>query len=165
MSQLILVRHGKSAWDSPALADHERPLKHRGEEDSARLGDWLLEAGWLPDRVLCSPARRTRQTWELMGASWPRLPPVEYDAALYLGERPTLSAAVHGALAEGAQRVMLIGHNPGISELLIHCLRADGSGREMKTAHCAVLELSGDGEPLTAGSARLLEYWSPKGDD
>ncbi len=165
MSQLILVRHGKSAWDSPALADHERPLKHRGEEDSERLGQWLLEGDWLPDRVLCSPARRTRQTWELLGASWPQLPPVEYDAALYLGERPTLMAAVHGALAEGAHRIMLIGHNPGISDLLIQCLRADGTGREMKTAHCAVLELAANGEALEPGSARLLAYWSPRGEE
>jgi len=165
MSQLILVRHGKSAWDSPALADHERPLKARGEEDSTRLGQWLVDADWLPDRVLCSPARRTRRTWELMGASWPRLPPVEYDAALYLGERLTLMAAVHGAFAAGAQRVLLIGHNPGISELLIQCLRPDGTGREMKTAHCAVLELPAEGETLAPGGAQLLAYWSPRGED
>lgn len=165
MSQLILVRHGKSAWDRPALADHERPLKSRGEQDSTRLGQWLLEGDWLPDRVLCSPARRTRQTWEFMGAAWPQLPPVEYDAALYLAERLTLMAAVHGAFADGAQRVLLIGHNPGISELLIQCLRPDGTGREMKTAHCAVLELPTEGELLAPGGARLLAYWSPRGED
>jgi phosphohistidine phosphatase len=165
MSQLVLVRHGKSAWDSPALADHERPLKPRGEDDSARLGEWMLEQGWLPDRVLCSPARRTRQTWELMSTAWPRLPPVEYDAALYLGERVTLVAAVQGALAEGAQRVMLIGHNPGISDLLIQYLRPDGTGREMKTAHCAVLELAHEGEARPGEGTRLLAYWSPRGED
>jgi len=157
----VLVRHGKSAWDSPALADHERPLKPRGEDDSARLGEWLLEQGWLPDRVLCSPARRTRQTWERMSTGWPRLPPVEYDAALYLGERGTLLAAVHGAQAEGASRVMLVGHNPGLEQLVAFLVDGHSDApRGLPTAGLVQLSIP-DGVELGPGVATVREFWSP----
>ena len=60
--QLILMRHAKSSWDDPAAADFDRPLNGRGRRSAKALGHWLRQRGWLPDRVLCSSARRTRET-------------------------------------------------------------------------------------------------------
>jgi phosphohistidine phosphatase len=65
--RLILLRHAKSDW--PDVPDRDRPLAKRGRRDAPRIGRWLHDHGYLPDVVICSPARRTEQTWELR--NWP----------------------------------------------------------------------------------------------
>jgi phosphohistidine phosphatase len=63
MKRLILTRHAKSAWDDPAMADHDRPLNERGKAAAADLGQWLASRDYIPQEVLCSDAERTRKTW------------------------------------------------------------------------------------------------------
>jgi phosphohistidine phosphatase len=65
---LILIRHTKSDWDDSGLDDHDRPLNDRGRLSAPRIGAWLAEQGFEPDAVLCSTARRTRETWEGISA-------------------------------------------------------------------------------------------------
>ena len=67
--RLILTRHAKSAWDDPALDDHDRPLNGRGRRAARELGDWLASRGYLPEEVLCSSALRTRETWATVAAT------------------------------------------------------------------------------------------------
>ena len=91
--RLILTRHAKSAWDNPALSDHDRPLNTRGQRAARELGDWLASRGYEPDEVLCSPALRTRETWDHVAAAVLEVrPAVRYEAELYQAAPETLLA-------------------------------------------------------------------------
>ena len=113
MKRLILTRHAKSAWDDPLTPDHDRPLNERGKAAAADLGQWLASRGYVPQKVLCSDAVRTRQTWSGIAPALPATPVMELKPALY-------HAGVDGMLAvlrhAQADVVMMIGHNPGIAE-------------------------------------------------
>ena len=110
MKTLILLRHAKSSWANPEMGDIDRPLNKRGKRAAALLGDWMRGEGLLPDEVLCSPARRTRETYE----------------RLSLAPEPTLREDIYeappGALMSAVQEatgktVLMVGHNPGIGTL------------------------------------------------
>ena len=110
---LILTRHAKSDWGSPALPDYDRPLNDRGRRAAPVLGRWLAERGWRPEEVMLSGARRTVEPWEWMAPSFDPALPLRVERRLY-DAPPERMLAVLGT----AQRatVLLIGHNPGISE-------------------------------------------------
>lgn len=114
---LVLLRHAKA--DRPVgLPDTDRPLTDRGHADAAAAGAWLVNQGYVPDLVLCSPSRRTRQTWHsvavaLAGAG---SPVVHYERPLYEGSPAELLQVIQEAPPEH-RTVLLIGHNPAISQL------------------------------------------------
>lgn len=113
MKRLILTRHAKSSWDDPLTPDHDRPLNDRGKAAAADLGDWLSSRGYVPDEVLCSDALRTRKTWSGIAPALPGTPILELKPALYhAGPDVMLAVLRHGK----GETVMMIGHNPGISE-------------------------------------------------
>lgn len=112
--RLILTRHAKSAWDDPALTDHDRPLNERGHRAAADLGGWLASRGYLPDEVLCSDALRTRQTWDGIAPALPAPPQVTLKPALYHAGPDVMLAVLRRATGH---TVLLLGHNPGIAEL------------------------------------------------
>ncbi len=107
---LILMRHAKSSWDSPGQRDHARPLNARGRRSAKAMGDWLREVGQVPDQILCSSAARTRETCALLGFDVA----ADFMDALYHAEPDAMLQALRGATGE---RVLMIGHNPGIAEL------------------------------------------------
>ena len=111
MKTLILLRHAKSSWANPEMDDIDRPLNKRGKRAAADLGAWLRREGWIPDEVLCSAARRTRETFD-------RLKLASCDPTLrediYEAPPGRLLAALQGATGE---TVMMVGHNPGIGAL------------------------------------------------
>src|SRR4249919_2827877 len=82
LRKLVLLRHAKSAW--PDLPDHERPLAGRGRRDAPVMGRWLRAAGHVPDQVLCSTARRARETWRLAQPALKAAPPVSFEDRIYL---------------------------------------------------------------------------------
>jgi phosphohistidine phosphatase len=150
---LVILRHAKA--DRPnGVADEDRPLSDRGHADAAAAGVWLVDAGLLPELVLCSPARRTRQTWHGVALGLPVSPAVRYDPVLYGGSARTLLAAVRSAAPE-AFTLLLIGHNPGLSDLsaTLDPDRADSDG--LRTAGIAVHAIDGDWIDVAAGQARL----------
>lgn len=110
MKRLILLRHAKSGWLNPDLEDFDRPLNKRGQRSVRALGKWLRDAGYMPDQVLCSSARRTRETWE--GLELEGEPELRLD--LYHASAAALFEAVKTS-DEGT--VMVIGHNPGLGVL------------------------------------------------
>lgn len=112
--RLLLIRHAKSDWGDPRLPDHERPLNGRGRRDAPRMGRWIAEGGLAPEEVLCSDARRTRETLDLMLPEWPRAPRVSHHRALYHSTPEAMLAVLEEAEAES---VALVGHNPGIGQL------------------------------------------------
>jgi len=111
--RLILTRHAKSSWDDPTTPDHDRPLNERGKAASADLGEWLASRGYVPDEVLCSDALRTRKTWSGLAPALPGTPILTLKPALYHAGPDVMLAVLRHASAD---TVMMIGHNPGISE-------------------------------------------------
>ena len=114
---LWLMRHAKSDWDDPTLADHARPLSRRGRRAAARLGGWLVAEGAHPDEVIASDARRTRETWARVAAAARPLgtAALRLEPRLYLAPPETMAEVLGGAAGRG---VLLIGHNPGIGHVI-----------------------------------------------
>lgn len=113
MLQLILLRHAKAAVDSDTGEDFDRPLAARGREDAPVVAQALADAGADPQVVLVSDARRTRETWELAKAAFPKAE-VRFLEQLYHCTAETL---LREAEMADAERVMVVGHNPGMHEL------------------------------------------------
>lgn len=113
MKRLILTRHAKSSWDDPMMSDHDRPLNERGKAAAADLGQWLASRGYVPGQVLCSDAVRTRATFSGIAPALPGAPVLELKPALYHAGPDVMLAVLRHATADC---VMMIGHNPGISE-------------------------------------------------
>ncbi len=157
MRELILLRHAHA--DAPAIGedDLQRALSATGHAEAKAAGDWLREHALLPDLVLHSPARRTRET--LTGLGDIGAPAVCEEAAIYDASPGTL-AALADTHAE-ARRVLLIGHNPGLEQLaaLLHSGQS-GSYRGMPPAGIAVLEFPA-GASIEPGVARLARFWWP----
>ncbi|MFV0385874.1 SixA phosphatase family protein [Paracoccus sp. (in: a-proteobacteria)] len=113
--RLILTRHAKSAWDDPGLADHDRPLNNRGRRSALALGDWMVSRGYEPEEVLCSTARRTRETWDMIaGAPLEVRPLIRFEPGLYHASAEKMLTILRTA---SHPCVVMLGHNPGIAEL------------------------------------------------
>jgi phosphohistidine phosphatase len=132
MKRLILMRHAKSDW-SQAGPDIERPLNPRGRRAAPVMGAWLTEQRCLPETVLCSPAVRTRETWERLGLD----APLDIVPALYHATPATMLEVLRGARGE---TVLMLGHNPGIGAFADALLqRAPGHPRFAAYPTCATL--------------------------
>ena len=108
-----------------ARNDHARPLSPRGIKAGLRMGHWLTEEQLLPDRVLCSTAKRARETFKLSTQLWDETPAVQIEEKLYLADVPNLLQVIR-AHGKKSKRVMVIGHNPGLAELAVN-LTDDGT--------------------------------------
>ncbi len=174
--ELVLFRHAKSAW--PNVPDHQRPLARRGRRDAPVMGRWLRGAGHVPDQVLCSTARRARQTWQLAQDGLGATPPVSFDDDLYLGSAVQLLDLIRGA-PPVARTLLIVGHDPAVPELALMLAAtapagdAGGSGAaqaaafdrmraKFPTAAIAVLQFGGNWDQLAPGSARLTSFVTPR---
>ena len=137
MRTLLLMRHAKSSWDNPAWTDHERPLNDRGERSAPIIGAWLKAEGLTPDLIVCSDARRTRETAALVAPACGYQGEVVETDALYLANVRDWREVLR-SLPDTAGVALCIGHNPGLEDLLSH---ATGRLLEMKTASVARLNL------------------------
>ena len=164
MKRLLLIRHAKSSRDDPALADHERPLAPRGRKAAERIAGHLASSAATVDLVLCSSARRTRETFELLSPA--------FGGAEVLVENRLYGAGAGDLVdrlrevSDAVASVALIGHNPGIQDLTIE-LALDGPevGRALKkfpTAAVAVLEFEAPWSELADRTARLVSFTVPK---
>lgn len=164
MRELWLLRHAKSAWDTDAPSDFERPLNRRGERDAPRMGRWMRRQGWIPDRVLASPARRARQTAEAVCRELGIDPgAICWEPRLYEASVSDLLAVLRSC-PETARRVLVVGHNPGLEELaLTLCGPLALPGKKLlPTAALLRLAVSGDWADLGPGKGRLLERVRPR---
>lgn len=131
--RLILLRHAKSAWNTDASTDHARPLNKRGQRDAPRVGSELHARGWIPEVVLCSDAARTTETWARMGPMLAPGAPVIHRHDLYHAGVAQLTPLLATRTEE---TVLVIGHNPGIEEMLLYF---SGQDRQITTANAALL--------------------------
>jgi len=134
--RLLLMRHAKSNWGGTGLSDHQRPLNKRGRRDAPAMGRWLAENDVWPARVLCSSAARTRETLARLQSELGAEPDVFYSDLLYGATAETLARVVRSE-GKNAKTLMVIAHNPGMSEL-VSCLASEYIG--MSTAAIAVFE-------------------------
>ena len=163
--QLHLLRHAKSSWDDPGLADHDRPLSARGRKAAKRLARVIDAEGVRPQLVLCSPAVRATQTLErvldALGS-----PEVRLDEALYHASAEGLLSRVH-AIPEDVSDAVVIGHNPGLAELCL-LLARPGAHRDriagsLPTGAFATLAAdTSSWEGLDAGSAHIVRLLLPR---
>lgn len=158
MRELLLLRHAEAMNAGPDGRDSERPLSAHGEAQARAAGQWLVEQGADPDVVLCSSARRAQMTADAacvaLRTRTPRFLPAIYQATP--GE---LLALVENHAAD-ARQVLLVGHNPGMEQLL--ALLTEGrsaAARGLSPAALAWIELPGDA--LEPGHGRLRALWSP----
>ena len=166
MRTLYLLRHAKSSWDNPHLVDHDRPLAPRGIRATRHVADHMREAGIAPQVVVCSSARRTRETVELLGDAVPTECDVHVEDGLYEATVDALLERLR-ALPASVDRAMLVGHNPALQHLALLLV---GSGdrlgrmtRKFPTAALATLDASIEGWPdLTAGCAQLTGFMRPR---
>jgi phosphohistidine phosphatase len=159
--RLILLRHAKSDW--PDMPDQDRPLAKRGRRDAPVIGRWLRDHGYLPDTVICSAARRTRQTWELVARELGGSPSVTFEPRAYAASAMTLLDLVR-ELPAASQAAMLVGHNPGVAELATSLAEPpdhDDAPIRFPTAAVAILDVPGDWAGLSPGQARLLDFTTP----
>jgi phosphohistidine phosphatase len=164
----MLLRHAKSAW--PDVADHERPLARRGQRDAPGAGAWLRRAGYLPDLVVCSTARRARATWQLAAAELGASPPVRFEPRVYQAGADELLALVRETPAD-VTALLVVGHEPAMRALTLLLARsaADGSvpgpltrvTLKFPTAAIAVLAFAGGWADLAAGEAELASFVVP----
>lgn len=160
------MRHAKSDWYSGAGDDFLRPLSDRGIRDARRMGQWLAASGHLPERIVSSPSRRTRQTLELLaaGAGTHLLARTDWHDEFYHASVGTLLSAL-GKCAAGND-LLVLGHNPGLEDLVVYLLGTQLAGglyaKLMPTAAVYVLELVGGLAAMSAGCARLLAHQRPK---
>lgn len=150
---LLLMRHAKSDWGQPGLADHDRPLNPRGERDAPRIGRWLAENGFTPAAALVSSARRARQTAEAAleaagaGGAPRRTTRRLYGAGPEEIFRAAREAAANGEIPGAASPLLVVAHNPGMEELAARCegsaAPAGGTARPFPTGAVAVVACPG----------------------
>lgn len=119
MRTLLLLRHAKSSWDDHGLADYDRPLAKRGLKAAPRMGEEIGRLGLRPTLIICSGAKRTRQTLELaVAAMGGERPQVAFDDAIYMASPAALLTLIRQQ-PPGADTdpLMIVGHNPGLEEL------------------------------------------------
>lgn len=124
MKSLTLLRHAKSGWDDAAMRDFDRPLNPRGRRAARKVGAEMKAQGLVFDLVLASPARRAVETVEEVAVGYGAIAP-EYDERIYLAAATTLLDIVRHA-PDTADRLLLVGHNPGFEELALRLSRRDG---------------------------------------
>jgi phosphohistidine phosphatase len=167
--RLVLLRHAKSAWPDD-VPDLDRPLAPRGRRDAPAAGRWLRDAGLVPDRVLCSTARRARETWELAEGKLGARPRTAFEQRVYGATGEQLLELAHQTPGE-VGTLLIVGHDPAVQVLTVELAGPPQGGAEAEalarvrakypTAGIAVLAFTAGWPGLTPGQARLAAFATP----
>lgn len=157
---LIVMRHAKSNWDNPELADYDRPLNKRGLRDAPRMAQWLSDAELIPDQVIASAACRASQTASIVANELALESDILETRDLYLSGYDAYLEQV-SYLPNYVETVLVIGHNPTM-ESLVYLL--SGESVSMPTAAIAVIQLPIDtwSDQVTSASANLVKHVFPR---
>ena len=138
MRTLLIMRHAKSGWDNPDLADFDRPLNSRGLKTAPFMGNIIYENDLQPDFIISSPAKRAKQTAILVKETAQIETKIEYEEKIYEAS-PTTLLYVAAGIPDEKESVLLVGHNPGI-EGFIRMLTGESS--VIRTAAIAKISLN-----------------------
>lgn len=137
MRTIYLLRHAKSSWDDPALADFDRPLNTRGQKAAEFMGAYMSERELCPQTIVSSPAKRAKETTMLVSSAAGWDIEIMYDQRIYEADPGTLWEVISD-YSEEKDPVMLVGHNPGIESLI---QQLTGQASTVPTATLAVITL------------------------
>jgi phosphohistidine phosphatase len=164
MKTLYLLRHAKSSWKDDGLEDFDRPLSKRGRAAAKAMGEYLARHQIAPAQVLCSPAKRTRETLERLQDGIGPAVPVRFEKVIYMADAPALLRRLR-RLNDSLPSAMLVGHNPGLEQLaLILAAEQDGEPRrqlqlKFPTGSLAVMETDVDRwADLKPGCGRITAF-------
>lgn len=163
--QLIVMRHAKSDWSEESCSDFERPLTTRGKKSAKQMGKWLKRRYHI-DRIICSPALRTKQTCQLVTEQL-RLPQnhIRWESGIYDASLHDLISVIT-KYSEDIRTLLLIGHNPGLDQLLCYLSRdppaTNSAGKLLTTAAIAVLDYGDAAITVQPGYACLQCLVRPK---
>lgn len=167
MLRLLLLRHAKSSWADPGMADRDRPLTPRGQHAADRMGSEMARRRLFPERILCSPARRTRET---LAAFLPHLATesrIAITAELY---EPSTGDYLHAITRRGgdARSLMVIGHNPAIQATALELAGTSESGlrdaltAKLPTGALAVIDFDAAAwDAVEPGTGRIALFLKP----
>ncbi len=165
--RLMLLRHAKSEKAEPGTSDRQRGLNPRGRKDAPKIGAYMAHHGLLPDLVLLSPARRTRETWEGVAKAFSRAPTVDHDDRIYESGADTILRVIKETDAS-VQTLLVVGHNPGLQDTAQLLIAAgDVETRErlnegLPTAGLAVIDFAvDDWRKLQSHAGRLERFVTP----
>jgi phosphohistidine phosphatase len=160
MKTLLLLRHAKSSRDDPELADHDRPLNERGKKAAKEAGRFLRDEKLVPDLIVSSTALRARKTAQKAAKQCEYSRAIELEEQLYLGNAPTHYKVVRKS-EPSCKRLLIVGHNPGISDFLNQLISGD---EEMPTSGLALVQLPIKAwTELTARTrGKLVQFWRPR---
>lgn len=163
MKTLLVMRHAKSSWKNTGLADHDRPLNKRGKQDAPRMGSVLREEGLVPDLIISSSAKRAQMTVEAVVAESGCMGEVRISRELYASGPEAYLEALQ-ALEDEFERVMIVGHNPDLEELLEIL---SGEAEILPTAALAQVELDIDSwqelqDEADDPQGKLVALWRPR---
>jgi len=168
LKRIFLLRHAQAEGQDPAGSDFERPLTERGQAAAAAVGAYMARVGWRPAAVLCSPARRARETWDALARDWPAPRPSAENAELYEAGPAQVVACLHHVPAD-ADSVLVVGHNPAIQQAALDLAGGGNTAAyaQMKarfpTAGLALLEADvADWSELHPGGADLRAFVGPE---
>jgi phosphohistidine phosphatase len=156
--RLIVLRHAK-ATHKPGFADEDRPLTGRGRHDADAAGEWMRVRQLIPDLVLCSSSRRTRETWDRVALAMRAGPGIEvfYDSRLYLADDDA-TLDVIAETPDDTGTLLIVGHNPAAQQIV--CGLTGQGDLAFPTCAIAVIDL-GSWVRLVPGAGTAHSFWTP----
>ena len=159
MKQLLILRHAKSSWADSSMSDWQRPLNERGLRDAPRAGAWLRERALVPDVIITSDAVRARTTAAAVAEAIDYAQEIIIEPSLYHAKPDDMLAVLRGVRTD-ALTVLVVGHNPGLEELVeqLTCEHRDLPTAALVHIALAIDEWSEAG----AGAGSIVDAWRPR---
>ncbi len=168
MLTLTMLRHAKSSWGDPLLRDKDRPLNARGKTQARQIGSHLTQQGITPDLIICSTAKRARQTLKQVSKNWQTDAETIFEDRLYLASTGTIISLL-ASIGTNASHIMIIGHNPGFHKLA-YTLAKTGNKDDLATLGeryptatlCVIKSKAIEWQHIDDGTGELVLFTSPK---
>ena len=161
---LYIMRHAKSDWSGPQISDFERPINKRGTKNAMRIGEWMNENNHIPQKIISSPALRAKETIELVTEQISKfnLEDLTYEDELYLAGFTQLIEFIN-TYKDKVQSLMLVGHNPGIENLVNYlCSQSGNLDTAVTTANLFIFEYADNSFNPATDSCALIEAIKPR---
>lgn len=161
---LYIMRHAKSDWSGPQTSDFERPINKRGTRNAIRIGEWMDENNHIPQKIISSPALRAKETIELVTEQISKfnLEDLTYEDELYLAGFTQLIEFIN-TYKDKVQSLMLVGHNPGIENLVNYlCDKSGDKETIVTTANLFIFKFSSDSFNTAVDTIELVEAIKPR---
>jgi phosphohistidine phosphatase len=167
--KLILLRHAKSGWDDPVARDFDRPLNRRGEKAAQLMGRWMKNEALDFDHVIASPAVRVIETLDCLAAGYGQRIEAKWERRVYLASSATLMDVLR-ELGNDTQTVLMVGHNPGMEDLVLELVAEDAGGElrasvyeKFPTAAVAEIELDiASWSEIDRNTGKIIKFVRPR---